>query len=533
MILTSVKDRYLGVEFYGAFQFYEIPAPISVVVITPYFTTLLELRTKEGGLKKRWYYNQDTDNPIQDISIEQTEKGFGICTINFANLMYPVDAEDIVRLFLGGTPVYEGIIDNDVDITAPKMTASPFWNRLTEVLYSGSFGVGTSVKTILQDVIEDTQADTGIAWNTAKVDVGIAPPLLAVEYSDETASDVIDKMVEMTGASYYWGVDSDREFFVKRYVDTGLPDYYFYATDEADFSSVTIKKDYSKVEMTEAVVYKKNEIADESVTVYIGSVGNSGNVDYPPIEISNRMRKKVGKLTASEVLTDETALNWAYEYLKKQAMEIETVKLTNINIEKYVPVVGNRILAEDEMKKTMFVAIDCLSDANWTNVTLTSEAGLYNSDAIKLFADDSNNSYYNFGRAIQYYKQERIGLYIKAPLDTVMEIAFSESLTPDDSEFFKVSISDDEVYVYNDFDFKDEFQYIHFKYVAGDIYVDDIQIFCEHKQQIITTVKKISLKWDYNSISCDIDCGNIKNPETDIFNKMNRKIKILEAINSI
>lgn len=532
MILPStIKDRFCGVEFYGVFQYQTIPTPIVVVVITPYFTTLLELRTKEGGLKKRWYYNQDTENPIESISIEQTEKGFGICSVVFANLMYPVEAEDIIRLFFGGNAVYEGIVDNDVDISVPKMTASPFWNRLNEVLYSGSFGTGTSVKVILQDVIEDTQADTGIIWNVDKVDVGIAPPLIAVDYSDETASDIIDKMVEMAGASYYWGVDSDREFFVKRFVETGLPDYYFYATDEADFSKITIKEDYSKVEMTEAVVYKKSET--DTNAVYIGSVGNSGNVDYPPIEISNKMRKKVGKITASEVLTDETALNWAYEYLKKQAAEVETVKLQDINLENYVPMIGNRILAEDELKKTMFVAVDCDSTTNWTNVSLETGQGLNGNSAIKLFNDGSNNSYYDFGRAIEYYKQERIGLYVKAPVDTVLEVAFSNSLTPDSSEFMMFAVSDDSLYVYNDFEFKSEFQYIHFKYVAGDIYLDDIQVFCEHKRQITTTIKKVSLKWETSGITCDIECGNIKNPETDLFNKMNRKIKILEAIASI
>jgi hypothetical protein len=482
-------------------------------------------------LKKRWYYNQDTENPIQKIDVEQTEKGYGICKVVFADLMYPVEASDIIRLFFGGSPVYEGIVDNDVDITVPIMTASPFWKRLEEVLYSGSHGVGTSVKVILQDVIEDTQSDTGIIWNVAKVDVGIAPPLLAVDYSDEVASSVIDKMVEMTGASYYWGVDSAREFFVKRFVTTGIPEYSFYATDEADFSKVTIKEDYSKITMTEAVVYKKSDIAPEAV--YVGTVGDVGNVSYPPIDASNKIRRKIGKITASEVLSDTTALNWAYEVLKKQGQEIETVKLTDVNLEKYSPAIGDRILAEDEFKKTMFIAIDCTVDDNWSNVTESAGEGLNNTDALKLFADSTNNSVYDFGRAIQYYKQERIGFYIKAPVDTVLEVAFSTTTPPDAGEWFKFSVSDDDIYTYNDFEFKEEFQYIHFKYVAGDIYIDDIQVFCEHKRQIETTIKKISYKWDSNGISCDLECGDIKNPETDYLNKLARKIKILEAINSI
>jgi hypothetical protein len=45
MILPStIKDRFMGVEYFGVFQFYTIPEPITVIVITPFFTTLLELR---------------------------------------------------------------------------------------------------------------------------------------------------------------------------------------------------------------------------------------------------------------------------------------------------------------------------------------------------------------------------------------------------------------------------------------------------------------------------------------------------------
>jgi hypothetical protein len=532
MILPSgIRDRYLGVEYFGAFQFYDIPTPIDVTIIIPFYTTLLELRTKDGGLKKRWYYNQDTDNPIESISIEQTEKGYGICKVQFADLMYPVDASDVIRLYFGGEPVYEGIVDNDVDITVPIMTSSPFWKRLTEVLYTGTHGIGTSVKVVLQDVIQDTQADTGIAWNTDKVDVGISPPLLAVEYNDEVASSVIDKMVEMTGASYYWGVDSDREFFVKRFVYDADLSYRFYSSDEADFSKVTIKEDYSKIEMTEAVVYKKSETDPEAV--YVGTVGDIGNVTYPPIDASNKIRRKVGKITASEFLSDTTALDWAYEVLKKQGENRETVKLTDINLEKYFPDVGDRILAEDDFKRSMFIAVDCLTDTGWDNVTEATGEGLNNTDCIKLFADDTNNSVYDFGRPVQYYKQEKIGLYVKAQIDTVIEVAFSNDSPPDASEWFMFAISDDEVFVYVDMEYKDEFQYIHFKYVAGDIYVDDIQVFCESKRQIETTIKKVSLKWDEKGIDCSIDCGDIKNPETDELNKLSRKIKILEAINSI
>jgi len=532
MILPSViKDRCYGIEFFGVFQFYTVPDPINVVVITPYYTTLLELRTKEGGLKKQWFYNQDADNPIETIDIEISEKGFGVCKAVFSDLMFPIDASDIVRLLFGGNPVYEGIVDNDVDVSNPIMVASPFWKRLDECTFTATYGAGTGIKEIMEDLITALQSQTGIIWNTAKVNVGDAPPVLTVVYADSLARDTIDSLVEMAGASYYWGVDSDREFFVKNYVETGDPVHKFYSMDEAEFEKVNIQEDYSKVEMTEAVVYKKVDGGGEAVLV--GRVGNAGNITYPELDIVKKIRPKVGKITACEYLQDATALLWAYEYLKKQSRDIETVKIDNIDIEKYSPVVGDRILAEDDFKKAMYVAIDCDSTTGWTNVSVVSAQGKDEEDAIKLFLDGSNNSYYDFGRAIQYYKQEKIGFYIRGALNTVIEVACSSSLTPSADEWIKFAISDDSLLSYKDFDFQDEFQYIHFKYVSGDIYIDNIQVFCETKRQITTTVKNIKMKWDTNGVRCDLSCGNIKNPETDSFNKLNRKIRILEAINNI
>lgn len=532
MILPgNIKDRFSGLEFFGVFQFYTVPLPVKIIIINPFYTTLLELRTKDGGLKKQWFYNQDTDNPIEEISIEMTEKGFGACKVLFSDLMFPVDASDVIRLFFGGTAIYEGIVDNDVDISDPELTAAPFWKRYDEVLFTATYGAGTGVKEILEDIIDSKASETGIIWDGANVDIGDSPPVLSVEYADALVKETIDTLVEIAGAPYYWGVDADRKFFVKEYVETGDPTHKFFATDEAEFKKVTIKEDYSKVDMTEAVVYKK--AAGGGDTEKVGLVGNYGNVTYPPLEIVKKIRSKVGKLTASEVLLDETALKWAYEFLKKQAQDATTVKVDDIDLNKYNPKIGDRILVEDEFKRSMVISVECDSDTDWTNVSGAAGEGKDEESAVKLFTDGSNNSYYDFGRPIQYYKQEKIGFYFKAPIDTVIDVAFSESLTPSAGEWFKFASPDDGVLSYRDFNYSGEFQYIHFKYVAGDIYVDNIQVFCETKKQIITTVKKIQIKWNSSGISCNISCGNIKNPETEQMNKLSRKIKILEAINNI
>jgi hypothetical protein len=531
MILpANIKDRYFGVEYYGALQFYDIPAISSIIVINPYYTTMIELRTKAGGIKKYWYYNQDTDNPIETIEIEQTEKGFGVCKITFSDLMFPVDASDIIRIMFGGTPIYEGVVDNDVDVSNPILIASPFWKMYENSLFTGTYAVGTSVLEILEDVIQGLETDTSILWNSSKVDVGGAPPVLTVTYNDSSASDTIDALVTMAGDSYYWGVDSDREFYVKKYATTGNLDHVFYSNDESEFEKIAITEDYARIDMTEAVIYKKKSGGGEAVKV--GTVGDAGNITYPPTDISKKLLKKRGKYTANEYFQDTTALLWGYEMLKRQAGDALTMKIDNIDLEKYIPEIGHRVQGEDDFKKTMYVAVDCDSTTNWANTTLSAGQGKDSGNAIKLFTAASDSTY-DYGRDVKYYKQEKVGFYIKAPSGTHITVSFfPESSTPV-SAVFDFEVADNNVLSYYDFNVTWAFRYIIFDYVAGNVYIDDIQVYGESKKQAIASVKKINIKWDTTGIRCGITCGNIKNPESDTYSRLDRKIKILENINNI
>lgn len=535
---TNFKDRFYGVEYYGVIQFYEIPIQSNPIIITPYFTTLLELRTKEGGLKKQWYYTQDRNNPIESIAIEMTNRGCGICKVQFSELMFPIDASDIVRIRLEGSIVYEGIVDNDVDISNPILIASPLWKRLDELLFTGTFTTGTTIMTILQTVIEAVDSDSGINWNAAKVTLVGTPPTLAVEYLDTVASEILNSMVDLAGEMHYWGVDTDRDFFVKRYDETDPIVYSLYSKDRSIYEKVTITEDYSKIEMTEAVVYKKNETTGDASKV--GSVGDAGNIDYPPLDIAKKLRRKVGKLTASEYILDETALKWGYESLKKQAQKALTVKISDIDVSQYLPKPDDFVLVEGDFDKCMVTIIECDATTestgltgSWTNCSAVSSQGKDENNAIKLFNSGTSDSYFDFGRSVRFYKQERVGFFIRGAVDTVIEVAFSDSTTPDADEYFKFAIADDSLLSYYDFEVDFPFRYVYFKYVADDIYIDDVQVFCESKRQVQTALKKVSLKWTSDGIKCDAEGGNISNPETEQMEKLNSKIKILEAINNI
>ena len=128
---------------------------------------------------------------------------------------------------------------------------------LSENIYTGAFETGTAVSTILSTVIQAAAAKTKVNWNAAKVDVGSAPPQLYIEYIDEQISDIVDNLVGLCGVNYFWGVDANRDFYVKKYdedIDLDLA-YKYYNKDIAEFEKSTIKEDYSNIEMTEAIVY--------------------------------------------------------------------------------------------------------------------------------------------------------------------------------------------------------------------------------------------------------------------------------------
>jgi hypothetical protein len=522
-----IFDRYYGVEYYGALQFYAIPATVTPFEILPFSSISIELRTSQDGLKKSWVYTQEIDNPIESVTFELTEKGCGILKMVFSELSTPIEASEIIRVYMRNVLIYEGIVDNDVDMSAPVVVAAPFWKRLEEVFYTGTFSTSETPEDILQTVIGAVESETGVSWNSVKVDFGAYTPVVAVAYVDTPVKDIIDSMITMSGSTLYWGVDVDRDFYVKTYDSTAPVIHYFYAKDNADFEKVSITEDYGKIGMTEAVVYKKVSGGGEAEKV--GTVGDFGNATYPPLDIASKIRTKKGKFTASEYVSDTTALVWAYEELKKQADKALTVKVSGIVTDVILPLPGNKILAEDDFKKSMVVAIDCESATGWTNAALDATGkGKDGNKSIKLFTAASDSTF-DFGRNVSWYKQKRVGFYITAPAGTVLQVQFIGTVTSS----FNFGIVDNNLLSYYDFDVKHTFRYVKFIYVSGNIYVDDIQVFCETKRQEIVVVKKSTIKITDKGIFCDVEGGDPTNLESNQLQELNRKIKILEAVNNI
>ena len=533
----NFKDRYYGVEYFGVLQFYAIPVIQHSIVITPYFTTLIELRSSSGGLKHQWYYTQDVDNPIQEISVEMTSKGCGICKVTFAELNFPIEASDVIRVRFNGSIIYEGLVDNDVDISNPVLTASPLWKRFEELTFSGQFNAGTQISNALQSVVSSLCTDSQINWNPAKINLISVPPNVQITYLDSKASDILQDLLTLAGEMHYWGVDTNRDFFVKRYDDTALPTFKFFAKDQADFESVKITEDYSKITMTQASIYKK--VSGGGTAVYVGSVGEYGNVTYPPLSISNKIRKKMGKVTASEYVTDTQALVWGYESLKHQLRKALTIEINNINIKSYMPFPDAVLLAEGDFSKDMFVAVTCDSltpttglGGFWSNASIVQQKGKNLDSAVRLFLS-AYDTIFDFGRVVNFYRQQKVGFYITGAFDTTIQVAFSQNASPSAGEFFNFALVDNNLLGYYDFNITSPFRYIYFKYVSGNIYVDDIQVFCEAKRQAVGVVNKVSMKWSSAGLVCNATCGNISNMETKELEDITVRIKALEAINNI
>lgn len=532
MIISSIKDRFFGLEYFGVFQDLSIPKISPLIILLPAHAVCIEFYTPLGGVKKMWYSTQVSDNLIDTLAVELTFRGCGVCNITFSQLVFPIDGGDIIVIKYLGKTIYRGIVDNDVDLSVPEVTTTPYWKRFGECMYTKTYSAATSVLTILQTLITELSSDTGVTWNLSKVhvaEIGTAIPTMSVTYTDERVDDILDDLLKILGESYYWGVDIENEFYVKRYKDSGNTDYRLYSMDKAIFESVEITCDYSKVDMTEAIVYKRSSSGGSAVRV--GTVGNTGNTSYPPLDIANKVRRKVGKLTASQYLDDTTSLIWAYETLKSQSRRIDTAEINGLDTTVYVPEIGHRLLVEDGFKASIEDIIDCSVSTGWANATPISGVGRDNGYGIQLFSSSEDDALYDFGRDICYYHQRKIGMFFRGPEDTLITIVFVTNESTETSFSFSLPNG---VLCYRDFDIKTEFRYIRFEYIstATPVYVSGIVAFCDTKKQVILPVNKIKYSWSSKGADCNVTCGDLTNLETKELEDLMKKVRKLEYINS-
>lgn len=531
------KTHYYGIAFFGALNIKELVIVETEALLNKY-KTLLELHHKEGGLIKTWWWNQESDNPVKKIKFQSTKIGSAAATINFAYLDIPIQAEDYFLIYHKGKVRYKGFVTNDVDISSPTVKLKGKYQRFKELLYSQDFTEYTDQKDIFKDVVESLEPDTGIHWNEEKIKLDDLESII-IKINLDFANDVIEDLLE-NNQNKYAGVDIDDDFYIKEDELTKI-DHYLYNCDDAIYSEVDSDEDYDDVVTEYAVSRKKTdeeseESSDDSTTIFLGFVGNEGNTEYPPLSIRDKIRKIQDKIEVTSVVTDATAKQFGYSKLKSVAKSKKSIKIKKVDIDECDPEIGERCLAESSFRK-MFLDINkCISILGWENALVVNSLGRNKTSCIQLFIIQSNLTYLDLGENKLWYKQEKIGFWIKntGSIERYIEVGIATSL--EDVTYTKLYCRLPDVWEWYSIPYTKEFRYIVFKNTDTspyDIYVDDIQVLCVGKKQYIDVISKIDMTFQGSSIDCNLTLGDLSEEESDELFKLKRKIRILEAIAAI
>jgi hypothetical protein len=527
----DLRPQFIGGSFIGSHN-YRTGIILEPIIITPFLQTFFQIYGRDGGLKKVWYYNQDSDTPAMSLKIEVTKNGSGAGNLKLAYLDFPIQVEDIIIVFIGGEIFYKGFFENDVDVSAPVGIIAPKSKRFKEILYTGSF-ILEDPRDILETVVSATASETGINWDTNKVDFEDPLDPVTIDYADESVYSIVNEMVDR-GFNKYWGVDTEDDFFIRESQPTNVVQT-FYLGENPVYGGIDVKESYRRIKMTEAAVYAKRTvtISGEEVTQTepIGTVGTGGA--YPVLELRKKFRKIQGKLTAPEVLTSDTAvLDWAYGRLtEKEAKVRKTIKLTDFDIINNTLSVGDTIIVEDTDKLTILDLDITDSLVNWSNATIGT--GRFQNDAIVL--SSSTDGYYDLKDCTKWYRQEQIGFFIKGTTDQQIQIALSDNPTPLSSEFKTISLRSTGVFDFYKLDLtsNQEFRFIVFKVTGVDITLDEINILCYNRTKHTDEVSSIMINFMPAKVQATIKLGDLIDEESYEMFERDRKIRILENIDRI
>lgn len=519
----NLRPFFTGGSFLGSFNF-RTGLVIAPVIVTPLLQTFFQIFDRDGGLKKTWFYNQDSDTPAIDLKIEITINGSGAGTLKLAYLDFPIVVEDYIKVLSGGEVIYKGFFTNNVDVSDPIGKLSPYSQRLKEITFTGSF-VNTDPFDILETVITTTSSNSSINWNVTKVNFPDLLSPLTVEYQAEPIYNIVEEIVNR-GFNKYFGVDVENDFFVEQ-ANSTVPDKKIYLGENPRYDKITVKEDLSKIKMTEAEVYAKRTVIisgeDVTNTKLIGTVGTGGS--YPVLELRKRFRKIQGKLTAPEVLQSDTAvLDWGYARLvEKEAKIRKTIKLDGYDLITYPLEIGTTLQVEDKDKLTILDLQITSSLTNWTGASIG--VGRYQNDAIVI-----TTGRYDFGRCQKWYKQEKINFTIKGSIDQVVKIALSDNITPLASEFKTIILASTGVFQFYNIEYTTAFRFIHFDVTGSAITIDEISSTCYHKTQHVEQVNSITVQWQPDKIKTQVKLGDLIDEETYESFVMSEKVRILETI---
>lgn len=511
------------------------------------------LRSSDTGLKKMWIIGQDSC-PITKLEFELNEYLCGAGTIELSYLNFPFHANDILDAYFENDRKYRAYIQNTIDPKGGKIKLKPYKDKFNIIFYNGNLTAADhTIEEIFEHVIEATDDDTTIVWNSDFIDTGdtsvYRPDYRLFEFPKKIFDDYIKKCDDRR-----WGVRPDNIFTV--YHPSTTVDHVFFQDDNPVCTKIKNNKNYDKIKKTRSQVFRKTAApADEQDSMTrAGEVGYGAG--YAVIELETIVGKKEGKFIASEVLQNNTeALVMAYAELTALSLP-ESIVCEDVDLTQYFPVIGERLTIQDIEDLILRIIIDCDSITDWNGATAETTDYKEGSGSIKFTGTGSpTEMIYDFGRIEHWYNPEKLGFMIKATrAGEYLECSTGEvkrsaglsiagigtagrgdtSLTGLGDTLYKIQIHNNNLWQWFDVDFISNFRYFginfHDTVASTTVIIDQISLYLYDRSVYTANVRKAKFTIESKGTKCNMTLNNYDDQLNDEYFDWIRKVEKLEAI---
>lgn len=509
--------NFFGATFFKTLQTFDV-IPLSIPLQKQFISIIIT--DKDLKEKRRFFYNSEFLNEIKEISFEINKNGFGVGEIVFsAKNVIEYQAEDIIFVKFGNFVVYKGFFANDYDSIERKITILPFSIRLQDWICNFDF-TATFYKLIeiIETVITSTKDKTKILYNKSLIDLD-NNEVFKFDFKNETIWSILDKIIALCN-DRYWFVDENNYLNIKKIKKDKINKYFMLCDYNKKYSNIKIAFDYKKIKATQYKVYKKVDNSE----VFVGLVGNDGNTQYPPLPITEKVRKIEDTYTINvENITDQTALKLAYAELKKQAKIKQSVNLKNVNLNYYIPqiddyiyieypVIDNIIKNEYDFEKISGDIVFTTNEKN-TNFKFYGEA-YFTCDLILTF--NKTNTYKT------YIKIKNLGCYvIHIRVKNIMHtLYFNEEK---ELEFFEDVI-----------EIRITLSGMPLNSLCAELDVIKTTYNNTYKtKKIVDNINQIKYTINERGVKSDFTCGDLLEEEGEELFNLKKKVRVIETINKI
>ena len=399
---------------------------------------IVEIRTRDNGLKRRWYWHKDDENcPIKSIQWDKNiNNGLGACNITFVRVDFPIDANDDIVISYNGTTLYKGYIDSIPDPEGGKVKVSPPITKLRNTLYpTPSPVLGTeNVNELIEKLIDYANNDGSRIDYIHSYNVISDKAEITFDENPEYKSvhSILEQCVNGAGNNYNFGVDENYKFYVKE-KETTVSDAY-YNTEIPQFATVEHTEDWTKVKNTRIVIKDKDGDLVTQVGYGTDTIGSAG--DYPILtDIENKIGIREKLETVEKVTLEKDIADFFYTRLVVNAQSAITTKIKNINLDLKNPELFQFVRAQSQQKRQLSI-VDDFDDitkmVSATPVTLDTD-DYYSGNGSIVFNTVTTDSefpvdwIYELDEKFVPNGEGKLGIMIKSSqLGTYLELSYGE-----------------------------------------------------------------------------------------------------------